>query len=95
MVMAGFGYHAFQPAAMLAKTFRSKEAKGLFAGMAAHGMLPFSKPATSAIALVLMLAAHSSGWPIPKGGSQQIADALAAYYVSIGGELKRILMLHR
>jgi len=88
LVMAGFGYHAFQPAAMLAKTFRSKEAKGLFAGMAAHGMLPFSKPATSAIALVLMLAAHSSGWPIPRGGSQQIANALGAYYVSLGGNIE-------
>jgi len=51
-------------------------------------MLPFSKPATSAIALVLMLAAHASGWPIPKGGSQQIANALAAYYVSLGGEIE-------
>ena len=88
LIMAGFGYHAFQPATLLAKKFKSKEAKGLFAGMTAHGMLPFSKPATSAIALVLMLAAHASGWPIPKGGSQQIANALAAYYVSLGGEIE-------
>ncbi|HEX5151597.1 MAG TPA: NAD(P)/FAD-dependent oxidoreductase [Parafilimonas sp.] len=88
LVMAGFGYKALQPATLLAKTFKSKEAKGLFAGMAAHGMLSFSKPATSAIALVLMLAAHGSGWPIPKGGSQQIANALAAYYISLDGVIE-------
>ncbi len=86
--MAGFGYHALQPANLLAKTFKTKKAKGLFAGMAAHGMLPFSKPATSAIALVLMLAAHSKDWVIPKGGSQKIADAMAAYYISLGGKIE-------
>jgi phytoene dehydrogenase-like protein len=56
--------------------------------MAAHSMLPLNKPATSAIALVLMLAAHSSNWPIPKGGTQQIANALAAYFTSLGGKIE-------
>jgi phytoene dehydrogenase-like protein len=88
LVMARFGYKALQPTTLLARTFKTKEAKGLFAGMAAHGMLPFSKPATSAIALVLMLAAHSSGWPVPKGGSQQIANALGTYYISLGGNIE-------
>ena len=77
-----------QPASLLSKKFKTKEARGLFAGMAAHGMLPFSKIASSAIGLVMMLTAHTGGWPIPKGGSQKIADALAAYYVSIGGKIE-------
>lgn len=85
-VMAGFGFHALQPAALLAKTsFKTAKGKGLFAGMAAHAMLPFSKTATSAVALVLMLAAHYNNWPLTKGGSQKIADALAAYFISLGG----------
>ncbi|MBV9963799.1 MAG: NAD(P)/FAD-dependent oxidoreductase [Parafilimonas sp.] len=87
-VLAEFGLNALQPASLFSKKFKTREAKGLFAGMAAHGMLPFSKVASSAIALVMMLTAHTGGWPIPKGGSQKIADALAAYYISIGGKIE-------
>ncbi len=89
LAAAGFGIRALQPAALLTKTiFKTKEAKGLFAGMAAHAMLPLSKPATSAVALVLLMAAHQNNWPIPKGGSQQIANALAAYFISLGGKIE-------
>ena len=87
-VMAGFSFKALQPATLLSKTFKTEEGKGLFAGMAAHSMLPFSKIATSAIALVLMLAAHNKGWPLIQGGSQQLANALAAYYISLGGKIE-------
>lgn len=87
-ITENFGYHALQPAEWLSKTFKTTAGKGLFAGMAAHAMLPFSKMATSAIALVLMLAAHSGGWPVAKGGSQQIANALAAYYISLDGKIE-------
>jgi phytoene dehydrogenase-like protein len=56
--------------------------------MAAHSMLRLSTSATSAIGLVLMMAAHVNGWPIPKRGSQSIADALAAHFVSLGGKIE-------
>jgi phytoene dehydrogenase-like protein len=88
LIMAGFGLKALQPAAILSKAFKTEEARGLFAGMAAHSMLPFSKTATSAIALVLMMAAHYKGWPLIKGGSQQLANTLAAYYTSLGGKIE-------
>ncbi len=88
LVMAGFGLKALQPATSLSKIFKTAEGKGLFAGMAAHSMLPFSKIATSAVALVLMLSAHNKGWPLIQGGSQKLADALAAYYVSLGGKIE-------
>lgn len=88
LIMAGFGLKALQPAAILAKTFKTEAAKGLFAGMAAHSMLPFSKTATSAIGLVLLMTAHYKGWPLIKGGSQQLANTLAAYYTSIGGKIE-------
>ena len=88
-VMANFGVRALQPATLLAKTvFKTKEAKGLLAGMAAHAMLPLNKLATSAVALVLMMAAHRNNWPIPKGGSQQIANALGGYFTSLGGTIE-------
>jgi phytoene dehydrogenase-like protein len=73
---------------LLAKRFSTKEAKGFFAGMAAHSMVPLSHPATSAIALVLLAAAHHHGWPMAKGGSQSIADALASYFISLGGKIQ-------
>jgi phytoene dehydrogenase-like protein len=86
--LAEFGLKALQPASWLARSFSTMEAKGFFAGMAAHSMLPLSYPATSAIALVLMSAGHLQGWPIPKGGSQSIANALASYFMSIGGKIQ-------
>ncbi len=89
LVMANFGVRALQPATLLANLFfKTKEAKGLLAGMAAHSMLPLHKTATSAIALVLMMAGHTYNWPIPKGGSQSIANALANYFISLGGKIE-------
>lgn len=86
--MAGFGLKGLASATRLAKRFSSREARGLFAGMAAHAIQPLESLATSAVGLVLMAAGHSGGWPIPKGGSQQIANALGAYFQSIGGTIE-------
>lgn len=83
-----FGLNALQPATLLAKRFTTEAAKGLFAGMAAHSILPLSKLTTSAIGLVLMAAGHANGWGFPQGGSFQIAQALAAYFTSIGGKIE-------
>ncbi len=88
LAMARFGLKALTSSTHLVKRFKTEEAKGLFAGMAAHSIQPLSNMATSAIALVLMTAAHQKGWPVPKGGSAKIADALAAYFVSIGGKIE-------
>jgi len=86
--MARFGMAALSSATTLSNRFKTPEAKGLFAGMAAHGMQPITNAATSAVALVLMAAGHLKGWPMPKGGSQNIANALAAYFVSLGGKIE-------
>ncbi len=86
--MARFGLDALPPITQLAKRFSTMEAKGLLAGMAAHSIQPLTNLTTSAIALVLMTAGHLRGWPIPKGGSQTIADALASYFRSLGGTIE-------
>ncbi len=86
--MARFGLKALTSATHLAKRFKTSEAKGLFAGMAAHSIQPLTNLATSAVALVLMASAHLKGWPIPKGGSNQIANALASYFISLGGKIE-------
>ena len=86
--MAGFGVRAVWPAATLARTlFRTERARGLFAGLAAHAILPLEDPLTAAFGLVLGMSGHAVGWPLPKGGSQTIADALAALVRSHGGEI--------
>lgn len=86
--LASFGLKALQSASRMSRQFRSKQARGLWAGMAAHSMLPLTKAATSAIGLVLLVAGHRKGWPVPKGGSQSIANALASYFHHLGGKIE-------
>ncbi|MCF2496378.1 phytoene desaturase family protein [Dyadobacter chenhuakuii] len=86
--LAMFGFKALPPATWTRKLFKTKEARGLWAGMAAHAIQPLQNIATSAFGIMLMAGAHLAGWPIPKGGSQSIADALAGYFLSIGGQIQ-------
>jgi phytoene dehydrogenase-like protein len=73
------------PAAVLARSFRDKHARGLLAGLAAHVTAPLSSPATGAVALMFALAAHEVGWPFPRGGTQALSDAMAGLLTSLGG----------
>jgi phytoene dehydrogenase-like protein len=84
-----FGLRALGAVEPLARrVFKTETARGLLAGTAAHSMLPLDRRPTAGIALVLTLLAHVVGWVIPRGGSQRIADALAAYLRSLGGEIE-------
>ena len=87
--LARFGLRALWPATSLANTaFKGSRAKALFAGLAAHSVVALEKPASSAIGLVLAASGHAGGWPIPRGGSQRIAEALASYFRSLGGTIE-------
>ncbi len=88
LAMARFGLKALPSASFTARSFHTKELRGLWAGMAAHAILPLSQVTTSAIALVLMIAGHRKGWPLPGRGSSSIADALASYFISLGGKIE-------
>jgi phytoene dehydrogenase-like protein len=89
ITLAHFGILALCPATFLAKfIFKGEPARALFAGIAAHSFLPLEAAASSAFALVLGLAGHAVGWPIPRGGSQQISNALAAYLRELGGKIE-------
>lgn len=88
VAMALFGLKAFQPADLFQKKFQTKRAKALFAGMAAHSILPFDAIATTAIALVFFGTGHTEGWPLPEKGSQSIANAMAGYFKSLGGDIE-------
>ena len=86
--MATFGPAALMPAQLLATTlFQDERARVLFAGIAAHSVLPLTRVASSAAGLVLAAAGHTTGWPIAAGGGQSITNALASYLQSLGGRI--------
>ncbi len=86
--MARFALPALLPAASLARLcFHSEPALAIFAGLAAHSNLPMEQLATSAFGLLLGMLAHAVGWPMARGGSQAIADAMSAILVGMGGEI--------
>lgn len=88
LLMAKFAFIGMQSATGLAESkFEGSCARSFFAGLAAHSILPLDKPLTAAFGLILAALGHVNGWPFPKGGSQKIADALSAYFVSLGGEI--------
>jgi phytoene dehydrogenase-like protein len=89
LTLARFGLRALLPATTVARrSFRGARARGLFAGLAAHSMLPLERPASAAFGLMLGLLGHAVGWPFPRGGSQALSDALASYLRSLGGEIE-------
>lgn len=86
--LAPFGLAALQPAVMLARSlFKGPRAQAFLAGMCAHSFLPLEHVMSAAPGLMLGLAGHVAGWPFPRGGSQRIVDALAAYLRSLGSEI--------
>ena len=87
--MAQFGLSAFRAASGLAKgRFREPAARALFAGLAGHSVMPLELSPSSAIGIMLGIAGHAVGWPMPKGGSQSISNALASLLRSLGGEIQ-------
>jgi phytoene dehydrogenase-like protein len=67
--------------------FEGEKAKGLFVGNAAHSFLPLDQPPSAMFGLMLGALGHAFGWPFPRGGSQSLANALASYLESLGGDI--------
>ena len=89
LALARFGLRGLRSASGLARgTFAGERARGLFAGCAAHSMLPLGKSPSAAFGLVLAMAGHALGWSFPRGGSQRIADALFGVLEAEGGRLE-------
>lgn len=88
LTFARFGLQALQSCDRLARRlFEDEPARAVLAGMAGHGMLPLDARPTAGVGLVLNLMAHVAGWPMPRGGAQRLADALASYLRSLGGQI--------
>ncbi len=88
VALAQFGWLAFNSAKNLVRSrFHSPRAAALFAGLAAHSMLPLDEFPSAAFGLILGITAHALGWPIPKGGSRSIAEALSSLLHSLSGKV--------
>jgi phytoene dehydrogenase-like protein len=89
ILLSRFGLLALLPTALLTRlAFRGSRASALFAGIAGHATLPLTQPPSSAFGLVLGIAGHAVGWPIPRGGAGQIVEALTSYLRSLGGQVE-------
>jgi phytoene dehydrogenase-like protein len=87
LLAARFGVLGLRSASALARRFKTAGGRALLAGLAAHAIAPLDSPAMGGVALTFALAAHEHGWPVARGGSQSIADALLSYVRSLGGEV--------
>ena len=88
LLMARFGCRGIASATRLAaRWFREDESKALFAGMAAHATLPLENRFTAAVGLMFGVIGHMHSWPVARGGSRSISDAMARYLQSLGGEI--------
>lgn len=89
LLLGKFGMKAVLSAVGLARGhLRTSRARALLAGLAAHSALPLDRPMSASVGLVLGAAAVSVGWPLVKGGSQALADAMASVFRSLGGEIQ-------
>ena len=77
-----------RPASWDLRGFKTRAARSLLAGAAAHSVMPLEKPLTAGVGWLLLVAGHRYGWPFVEGGSQALADSLAAYFVEMGGEIE-------
>ena len=85
--MARFGLTGLRGATAVARRFTGDPAAALFAGLAAHSILPLDRPLTTAFGVTLGALGHLVGWPFAAGGSQAITDALVAILAAHGGEV--------
>lgn len=88
LALAHFGLNALRSATKLAQSkFKTVRARAVFAGMAAHSMLPLEQMLSGAFGLLMWTTCHSVGWPLAAGGSQSLSNALADLLRSMGGEI--------
>lgn len=89
VVMARFGLQALRSAIGLAGgSFKEDGTRATFAAIGAHSNLPLNRAGTAAFSLMLAMMAHAVGWPLVRGGSQRLSEALAGYLRSLGGEIE-------
>ncbi|MGI9585820.1 MAG: phytoene desaturase family protein [Acidimicrobiia bacterium] len=88
IALARFGLPGLLPSSTVVRAFRTEEARGLYAGLAAHAIAPFNASMTGAVAQVFAMTAHAFGWPLQRGGSQRLAEEMALVITDGGGAVE-------
>ena len=88
IVLTHFGINALLPASWSVRRWQTDEARGLFGGVAAHAFSSLRTPLSSSVGLMLTAAAHAYGWPVARGGSRAITDAMALKLEKLGGTVE-------
>ncbi len=86
--LARFGVGAALPATAIARGFSGEQAKALWGGCAAHAFAPLTRPLSASVGMALVCAGHRYGWPVARGGSRAISDALAAVVLEHDGRIE-------
>ena len=86
--LARFGIPTLAPATMLARAWKTPQPRALFGGVAAHSFAPLNRLLSSAVGCALIDAGHSFGWPVARGGSGAITDALASVLTAHVGRIE-------
>jgi phytoene dehydrogenase-like protein len=88
LLLARFGMNAIRTALSLTNRFHGDAARALLGGCAAHSFLPLDAAGSASFGLVLAIGGHTTGWPCAKGGSVAIVNALASYFLALGGTIR-------
>jgi len=88
VVLTRFGLHALQPATWIARRWKDDPARALYLGTAAHVFGRLDTPLSGSVGLLLAAAGHRAGWPVARGGTQSISDAMIALLEQLGGSVK-------
>jgi phytoene dehydrogenase-like protein len=86
--LAACARHGLRSAAVVARQFGTEEARALFAGVAAHAILPLDTSPTAGVGLLLGSLAHVAGWPVVEGGSARLTAAMIEAIVAAGGQVE-------
>ncbi len=87
VALAGYGARALLPATWLARRWHTPEARALFGGVAAHLFHPLTRPTSAGLGLMMVASGHRYGWPVARGGSQSITEALVVTLEKLGGRV--------
>ena len=88
LALSAYAVHGLRSATSVARRFRTPQARGLWAGVAAHSMMPLTRPPTAGVATLLTALAHRVGWPLVEGGSSRITEAMVAALTAGGGQVE-------
>ncbi len=89
LLLARFTPRALRTTSSLGRRwFRGADMRALFAGLAAHAVLPLEKLGSASFGILLGASGHAVGWPFPRGGARHLSQAMASLLRSLGGVIE-------